>query len=265
MLKWIAQNKYKIIAFITGLYLLFDVVQHKGQARVLFPRNYNASAYATLHPAGNNMLMNRDKNWIKAVNSPERLSLLTADNPGIECDVYFDTTTKTFDVHHDPGKSSGYGLDALLKQYQQKKLQADIWLDIKNLNEGNVDSCLSALIQIRNAYNLQSRILVESGHAGLLKSFCDSGFFTAYYIPFFNPYQINGIQERSWADSIASQISQSKINALSGYYFQTGFLKHYFPRYPVLTWLEKAPCSLVNYLFLRKMKTDTSIYIALRP
>lgn len=253
------------MAFITGLYLLVDVVQHKGQARVLFPGSYNATAYLALYPAGNTVLMNRDKNWVKAVNSTERMNQLTGNEPGIECDVYFDTTTKTFDVHHDPGKSNGCRLDDLLKQYQQKKMQAGIWLDIKNLDEENAASCLSSLIKIRNAYNLQSRILVESAHAGLLNAFCDSGFFTAYYIPFFNPYQINANQERSWADSIASQIGQSKINALSGYYFQTGFLKHYFPSYPVLTWVDKASFSLVNYLFQRKINADTSIYIALRP
>jgi hypothetical protein len=253
------------MAFITGLYLLVDVAQHKGQARVLFPGNFNGKAYGALHPAGNNVLMNRDKKWMKAVNSTERMNLLTEYNPGFECDVYFDTTTKTFEVHHDPGKSMGYRLDDLLKQYQQKKMQAGIWLDIKNLDEGNAASCLSSLIKIRNAANLQNRILVESDQPGLLNAFCDSGFFTVYYVPFFNPYQMNGNRQQLWADSIASQISRSKVNALSGYYFQSGFLKHYFPRYPVLTWVDNPSFSLVNYLFQRKINADTSIYIILKP
>jgi hypothetical protein len=202
---------------------------------------------------------------MKAVNSTERMNLLSENDPGFECDVYFDTATKTFDVHHDPGKSKGYRLDDLLNQYQQKKLQAGIWLDIKNLDEGNAASCLSSLIKIRNAGKLQNRIVVESGRAGLLNAFCDSGFFTVYYVPFFNPYQINGNQQQLWADSIASRISQSKINALSGYYFQSDFLKHYFPHYPVLTWVDDPPFSLVSYLFQRKINADTSIFITLKP
>ena len=40
MLKLIAQNKYKLMAFIIVLYLLVDVVLHKGQTRVLFPENF---------------------------------------------------------------------------------------------------------------------------------------------------------------------------------------------------------------------------------
>ena len=40
MLKLIAQNKYKLMAFIIGLYLVVDVLQHKGQTRVLFSKDF---------------------------------------------------------------------------------------------------------------------------------------------------------------------------------------------------------------------------------
>ena len=54
MLKWIAQNKYKLMAFIIGLYLLVDVLQHKGQARVLFPKNFTEVKKEALLPQSNN-------------------------------------------------------------------------------------------------------------------------------------------------------------------------------------------------------------------
>lgn len=265
MLKWIAQNKYKLMAIITGMYLLVDVLQHKGQARVLFPKEFPGSPYQVLPVQSMNDITGGSKNWIKGVNTKEQMSKLDVDIAGFECDVYFDSTTKTFEVHHDPGRGSNYRLEDLFMQYQQKKMQAGIWLDIKNLDEGNAASCLSTLIKIRNDVNLQNRILIESGHARLLNVFCDSGFFTVYYVPFFNPYQVNDDQAKGFADSIASQLGQSKIYALSGYYFQSSFLKNYFPRYPVLTWIDNKPFSLVNYLFQRKINADTSIFIALKP
>ena len=144
-------------------------------------------------------------------------------------------------------------------------MQASIWLDIKNMDDFNAASVLHSVIELRNKYYLQNKILVESGRADLLTAFSDSSFFTSYYVPFFNPYKINEQQIQFWADSIAYVISKYKINALSGYYFQCSFLNHYFPQYPVLTWVDNSSFSLVNFLFRRKINADKSIFIALKP
>jgi hypothetical protein len=265
MLKWIAQNKYKLMAFIIGLYLLVDVLQHKGQTRVLFPKDFTEAKHELLLPQSKNILINKDKNWQKGVNTRERMNELDVDKAGFECDIYFDTAARSFDVHHDPDKSIGYSLDNLLQLYQQKKMQACIWLDVKNLDDSNAASVLHSLIELRNKYELPNKILVESGRANLLTAFSDSGFFTAYYAPFFNPYKMSKDEINLMADSMALVISKSKINALSGYYFQCSFLIHYFPQYPVLTWTDKSSCSLVNFLFWRKINADKSIFIALKP
>jgi hypothetical protein len=265
MLKWIAQNKYKAMAFIVGMYLLVDMAQHKGQVRVLFPKQFSITQYGMLEPQSNNTLKNRHKNWVKAVNTRDQMNRLSVQEAGFECDVYFDTTTKSFDVHHDPGKTNSYRLDELLQVYQQKKMQAGIWLDIKNLDDSNAASCLTALITLRNIYDLQGRILVESGRADLLAPFTGNSFYTAFYIPFFNPYRLNDQQTQLWADSIAARISRSKINALSGYYFQCSFLNHYFPKYPVLTWVDNTSFSLVNRFFLSRIAANKSIFIVLKP
>lgn len=265
MLKLIAQNKYKLMVFIIGLYLLVDVLQHKGQTRVLFPKNFTESKNEILLPQSKSILINKDKSWKKGINTKERMNALGTGDAGFECDVYFDTATKSFDVHHDADKSIGFSLDNLLQLYQQKKMQASIWLDIKNLDDSNAVSVLQSLIELRNKYNLQNKILVESGRANLLTAFSDSSFFTSYYIPFFNPYKINKGKMKAWADSIGSVISKTKINALSGYYFQSGFLTHYFSRYPVLTWVDTKPFSLVNFLFQKKLDADKSIFIVLKP
>ena len=265
MLKWIAQNKYKLMAFIIGLYLLVDVLQHKGQTRVLFPKDFTEAKQVALMPQSKSLLTNKDKKWKKGVNTKGQMNELKAENAGFECDAYFDTALRSFDVHHDPDKSIGYSLDNLLQLYQQKKMQSSIWLDIKNLDDSNATSVLHSLIELRNKYKLQNKILVESGRASLLTAFSDSGFFTAYYAPFFNPYKMSKDKINLMADSMASVISKSKINALSGYYFQCIFLIHYFPQYPVLTWIDNADFSLVNFLFQRKINADKSIFISLKP
>jgi hypothetical protein len=241
------------------------VLQHKGQTRVLFPKDFPEAKHESLLPQSKTILVNKDKNWKKGVNTKEQMNKLDPDDAGFECDVYFDTTSGSFDVHHDPDKTIGYSLDNLFQFYQQKKMQAGIWLDVKNLDDSNAASVLQSLIELRNKYKLQNKILVESGMANLLTAFSDSGFFTAYYTPFFNPYKMNKDELNLMADSMASVVSKSKINALSGYYFQCSFLSHYFPQYPVLTWVDKSSISLVNFLFQRKINADKSIFIALKP
>ncbi len=265
MLKLIAQNKYKLMVSIICLYLLADVLQHKGQARVLFPKDFSGSQYQILPFQSMNDLTREDKNWIKGVNSKEQLTRLDRDVAGFECDVYFDTTSKSFNVHHDEDKNIGYSLNELLQIYQQRNLQVGIWLDIKNLDQSNDTQVLRNLVSLRDKYKLINKILVESSHGQVLTSFCDSGFFTSYYVPFFNPYKISNDKLKVWADSIASVISNAKVDALSGYYFQSSFLNHYFPKYPVLTWVDNSSLSLVNFLFQRKIASDKSIFIVLKP
>ncbi len=265
MLKLIAHNKYKLMAFIIGLYLLVDVLQHKGQTRVLFPKKFPAYNTDAGMPKSKSTLINTGKNWKKAVNTKELMNGMNADAIGFECDVYFDTAKNNFDVHHDEDKSIGLNLISLLEQYQQRKLTASIWLDFKNLDNANSKTALLCLIQIRKKYKLQNRILVESNRAGLLTNFSDSGFYTSYYTPMFNPYQINNDEIKLWADSITTVIKNAKVNALSGYYFQSSFLQHYFQNYPVLIWSATDRFSLVNQLLKRKINRNKAIFIALYP
>ena len=265
MLKLIAHNKYKLMAFIIGLYLLVDVLQHKGQTRVLFPKNFPAYNTDAGMQKSKSTLINTNKNWKKAVNTKELMNVMNAEASGFECDVYFDTAKNSFDVHHDEDKSIGLSLNTLLELYLQKKLTASIWLDFKNLDDTNLKNALLCLIQIRNKYNLQNKLLVESNRADLLTGFSDSGFYTSYYTPMFNPYQINDTEIKLWVDSISSVIKNSEINALSGYYFQSSFLQHYFPNYPVLIWSSNNRFSLVNRLAKRKINRNKTIFIALYP
>jgi hypothetical protein len=267
MLKWIAQNKYKLMAFIIGLYLLADVLQHKGQTRVLFPKKFPAYYGDDRFPQSKSFSSRSNDNriWIKGVNTKERFDGLDSDISGFECDVYFDTARHIFDVHHDADKSTGLSLDMLLNRYLERKMTNSIWLDFKNLGDANSKTALLSLIDIRNKYGLQNKLLVESGRADLLTAFSDSGFFTSYYAPMFNPYQINDAEIKFWVDSIASVIKNARINALSGYYFQYRFFQHYFPNYPVLTWADNDRFSLVNWYFKRKLYRDRTVLIALYP
>lgn len=265
LLKWILRNKYKLMALTIGLYLIADIFMHKGLARVLLPDNFPAYKTAGNFSQNKNQLANTNKEWVKAVDTKELMDKLPVNNSGFECDVYFDREKNTFDVHHDPDNSTGLDLITLLEVYRQKKMDAAIWLDLKNLNDSNYKSAVSSLLELRNEYGLQNKLLVESNRADLLTAFSNSGFYTSYYTPMFNPYQMEDSEIKQWVDSLAKVIIHSKVNALSGYYFQYPFLHHYFPKYPLLTWAEKEKFSLINWLFRRQIKNHREVFIVLYP
>jgi len=266
MLKFIARNKYKLMAFIIILYAAVDVVLHKGLTRVLFPKTFTAYKMHTALPLNKSTLNNQGKVWEIAVNTKELLmNKVSKNSNGFECDIYFDARKNIFDVHHDEDNSTGWYLDSLLALYKQLSLNAGIWLDFKNLDDSNADAAVTALTRLRDQYGLNNRLLVESRNGHLLTAFSDSGFFTSFYTPIFNPYQINDAESKKWVDSISAVITKARVSALSGYYFQYPFLNHYFPNYPVLTWAANDRFSIVNGLFKRKAARNKNVFIVLYP
>lgn len=265
LLKWMLQNKYKLIAFFIFLYLLIDLFQHKGLVRVLIPKEFPEHKITSGYPKNSNTLINTGKEWIKAVNTTVLMRAINKNSSGLECDIYFDSAKNLFEVHHDEDKYLGLNLDDLFQVYHNRGLQASAWLDFKNLNEANAHASVSVLLQLRNKYGLQNKVLVESSKAGLLNEFSDSGFYTCYYTPMFNPYLAGDDSIKHWVDSLTLVINKANVNALSGYYFQYPFLHQYFPGYPILIWSPNDRFSLVNWWFKQKIASSKAVFIALYP
>ena len=265
LLNWIVRNKYKLMAFIIGLYVLLDMVQHKGLIRVMMAKDFPNHIIDTTFPANKNTLINQGKEWVKAINTKELMNGVDKNCTGMECDVYFDKSKNYFDVHHDNFTSTGLDLDDLLQVYSARGLKASIWLDLKNLRDTNNIQAVTELVRLRNKYGLANKILVESKRPQLLKPFCDSGFATSYYTPFFNPYLASDDSLKHWADSLTAVINSSSVSALSGYYFQYPFLQHYFPNYPVLIWSPNDKFSIINWWYKKRIMANKGIFISLYP
>ena len=263
MLNRLLQNKYKLIAAFLAIYLLADLVLHKGLVRVMIQKKFPDHAIDSGASKDKHMLINTGKSWVKAVNTLARLEAIDQYCSGMECDVYFDTAKKIFDVHHDENKSTGLNLDTLLQVYRKRGLQASLWLDFKNLTDNNARESLLTLIQLRKRYGLNNKVLVESSQAYLLKDFGDSGFYTSFYTPLFNPYLATDDSIKRSVDSLSVVISKVSVDALSGYYFQYPFLYHYFPRYPILIWSPNDRFSLVNWWYKYKIEHTPEVFISL--
>jgi len=211
----------------------------------------------------NPALQVKGKKWIKAVNTIAMAERTDSTANGFEMDVYFDTARNNFFVYHDSSVISAVTAGDIFSVMDKRNLQAAAWLDCKNLDEQNKARALEQLLFLKNKHALANRILVESSNAAALKIFCDSGFFTSYYVPFFNPYTETEPMLIGRIDSIAAVLKKYPVSALSGYYFQVPFLKKYFPVFPLLTWTEDSRISLVNNYFNYQLEKDDQVKIVL--
>ena len=264
-MNWVKRNKYKLMVLIPGLYLLVDGLVHKGMVRVMLPVSFPLFQETSIRPTVKNKLDFDGKEWIKAVNTTASIKELPVSTPGFECDVYFVRSGNYFDVHHDKNTSQGIRLDSLLDIYQSRRMRSCIWLDLKNLRDSIKTEACTELMRLRNKYGLMNKLLVESNHPEFLQPFSDSGVFTVYYTPYFNPYKVKDNVLRQHVDRVTSNITKYPINGLSGYYFQYPYLHHYFPNYPLLIWSSNDRFSFVNWLFRKTILAEKAVMIDLHP
>ncbi|MEO6229472.1 MAG: hypothetical protein ABJB11_20255 [Ferruginibacter sp.] len=258
-------NKYTLPLLILLLYLGVDIILHKGMTRVLIPKSFNSNLHPQYIQPLDVPLTISDKKWQKAVNTVQKMQQLANNAPGLEMDVYFDTTKNLLQVYHDSSETVRPLIEDILAVYKARKLSASIWLDFKNLSLCNEKKSLDYIVFLRRQYGLQNKIIVESGSPQYLKMFCDSGFFTSYYTPFFNPYLISATTLMQAIDTIAYNLKKYPASALSGYYFQYPALKKFFPNYPVLIWAENDNYSFVSGIFNYKLGKDPRVKIVLYP
>ena len=257
--------KYKLLALLIVLLILTDAVLHKGMVRVMKPKTFLNTPPSPRKVSPQITLLNQNKDWIKAVNTPEKLDRVGTGASGIEMDIYFDSTTKVFSVHHYLNAHFRYPLEELLNIYHKKDLTASIWLDFKNLSPQNQQDALKMLITLRDKYQLKNKILVESAFPELLNAFVDQHFYTSYYTPYFNPYSLEKDSLKKIAQEIEDHLAKSKVQALSGYYFQLPFLHERFPNYPILIWGGKEKFSMVNLIYSNFIKNKKEVFISLNP
>ncbi|MBC7629794.1 hypothetical protein [Ferruginibacter sp.] len=256
-------NKYTLSLLILLLCLAADIILHKGMSRVLIPKSFTDNRSPQYLKLCDNPLIISKKKWIKAVNTVQKMDQIAADAAGLEMDVYFDTVKNLLQVYHDSTETTRPFIEDILNVYATRKLTASIWLDFKNLSIANEKKSGAYISFLRQRYQLQNKVIVESSSPQYLHSFCDSGFFTSYYTPFFNPYLHTEKEIVQAIDTIALNLKMYPASALSGYYFQYPLLKKFFPNYPILIWAENDRYSFVSNIFKRTLDNDQQVKIVL--
>jgi len=88
-----------------------------------------------------------------------------------------------FEVGHGEKSLSGMSFDKVLSIPPHDAL-SKIWLDIKNINKGNIKLVLNRLLYLDKKYKMKGRVIIESGITDSSFSIIsEAGFHTSYYLP----------------------------------------------------------------------------------
>lgn len=124
-----------------------------------------------------------------------------------------------FEVGHDAKDARGLTFDELLERTRSSDVKK-IWLDVKNLNDDNIDAALRELERLDTAFDLKEIVIVEtSAQSAALARLSLAGFHTSYYLPTGRIKKLLADADtagmRSEAARIAEQTRQQQIAAVS--------------------------------------------------
>ena len=206
-----------------------------------------------------------EKIYIHRVNSLEKLSEIKKDYQGVELDIVFKKSINRFDVNHPPTQSINLELVDYFKSVN-KTSKLKYWLDLKHLDENNVELSINRLNKICDKLNKEN-IIIESSNPKLLNRFAQDGFQTSYYLPA-NLIQLNKDSLEFTISKITEHISQFKPTFISANYKDYPILNKSFPKLKKLTWVSGGRGDmniLESRLLIYKIFFDTKTEVILLP
>lgn len=203
-----------------------------------------------------------DKIYLHRTDEPKKVEDFFGSYQNFEIDVHFfdgemvqnvGKNAPYFDVGHDGLKHSiGLNLGQMLALIRQKddefkakalpkqiKTRAKIWLDFKNLSDKNAKQALQELIKICKQTRFKhGDIIVESSDYKALAAFKQAGFYTSYYVPYYDEALLKtNEQERAKISTELRAIAASgAVNALSFPHYLYEFVKSLGLKCDLLTW-----------------------------
>jgi hypothetical protein len=174
-------------------------------------------------------LRGTDRLWPHRVNSLQRFRYLYSEFAGFECDIQFVETSGAFIVGHDePGPDSFS--DYLEADRAGCKL---FWLDLKNVDSGNVASFCAQLQLLDQKFGIRDRIIVECYDPTTTLHFGEHGWLAAL-----NVSETLGPETKGGASAINALrgLSLQKIKLLSGESGIHTAIRSEFPGSKQLSW-----------------------------
>lgn len=202
------------------------------------------------------------KVWLHRANDVAKAKYFQDKYAGLEVDVCFVDSLNTFIIEHDYNEKSHKRLDDWFAALNRRS-KLGFWIDFKNLKKSNMEAAAKELAKLRKTYKLKGLIIVESSNAECLQMFEDLRFRTSYYIPYFNPKELNREELQEFTNIINKIVNESKINTISGFYSQYQYMTDSFPELRKLTWYERTWDTAVRNYYIKLVNEDSKTDVIL--
>ena len=189
-----------------------------------------------------------NKLWAHRVLNSDDANKLSEDFLGIEIDLYYNTDNNIFDIRHH-GEFQNKSFKEFLSRISKKDLY--FWLDLKNLNENNVENIIQRLKELSKNNDLNDFMIIESKEVELLYQLKNKGFKISYWLPSFNILKsIYSVFE------VKHNLQKYQPDAISCSYQSVDFYSKKFPQYNLHCWtnelVSEADKDVINAIVLRK-------------
>lgn len=184
-----------------------------------------------------------DKLWLHCCNSIEKYDESRVLYPNVEVDVVY-RGGGLFDVTHDADTTFHLSLEHFLKHVALQPASGEksrVWIDLKNLQPGNVNECLAALADLAAGSGVgKERLIVESPAADLLAAFTAAGFYTSCYVDAKHPSHLSDSQLQDVLGELRSVAASGDVCALSCPIWWYSTLRRHVPDIDLLTWAHRS-------------------------
>lgn len=201
------------------------------------------------------------KIWAHRVNSIEKLNSALNYFDGIELDLVYNSEKDLLDVNHPPTESIELSFEDYFNEIENNHFPY-LWLDIKNINKGNVRPILKKLLLLfkSKSYPL-NKILIESRKANELLLFEEEGFNTSFYLPS-NLHKKDSLSLSKSILEIKKVITLQPNIAISTNFKDYNIIKKEFPNHKKYIWAIVRPLHF-HHLKIREILKDKSVKIVL--
>ena len=171
------------------------------------------------------------------VNTIEELKTLLTYYKGVELDVHFDNSTKSFFIKHDAEDPSILTLEDYFQVGNANK-ELKYWLDFKNLDDVALELVQERLEKLDDLYKIKNKIIIESWNHKRLSSFSKQGYYTSYWTEDVTSSIEDSIQIISKLKEILTKYQFNALSCKSTMYEVYNekfpqYVHHYWTRYGV--------------------------------
>lgn len=186
--------------------------------------------------------------WLHRVDEIKKFNDFKYKYQNFEIDTHF--LNGYFDVGHDgEAYSIGLNLEEMFKLAvnrnkeleskldNPKNYEAKFWIDFKNLNPHNAESSLKEMLLLckRTGFKKEN-LIIESSDYESLRLYKDAGFYTSYYVPYYNLNTMDSNMSQQIYANLRNIANSGNVNALSFDIYLYDFIKGANIDIDLLTW-----------------------------